>query len=131
MSAAGWLQLAALVGAIVVTTRLLGAYLARVLEPTTPAREDRVFAPAERLVYRMVGVDPRREQRWTGYALSLLAFSAVSVLCLFLLQRLQGVLFLNPTDMVSVPPALAFNTAASFVLSQCAAKSPRSSEIVR
>ena len=49
------------------------------------------------------------------YALSLLAFSGISVLGLFLLQRFQGSLFLNPTDMVGVPPALAFNTAASFV----------------
>ena len=74
-----------------------------------------MFLPAERVVYRIVGVDPSREQTWTVYALSLLAFSGVSVLGLFLLQRLQGALFLNPTDVVGVPPALAFNTAASFV----------------
>ncbi len=115
MSAAGWLQLAALVGAILVTTRLLGPYLARVLQPGAPAREDRVFGPVELLAYRIVGVDPSREQRWTVYAFSLLSFSAVSVVGLFLLQRLQGWLFLNPTDVVGVPSALAFNTAASFV----------------
>ena len=80
-----------------------------------PARGDRVFLPVERVVYRVIGVDPAREQRWTVYALSLLAFSGISVLGLFLLQRFQGSLFLNPTDMVGVPPALAFNTAASFV----------------
>ena len=114
MSAAGWLQLAALVLVVLVTTRVLGPYLARVLEGA-PSRGDRVFLPVERLVYRVIGVDPSREQRWTVYALSLLAFSGISVVGLFLLQRFQGSLFLNPTDMVGVPPALAFNTAASFV----------------
>ena len=80
-----------------------------------PAREDRLFLPVERALYRVLGVDPLGEQRWTIYALSLLAFSAVSVLGLFVLQRVQGALFLNPTDVAAVPPALAFNTAASFV----------------
>ncbi len=114
MSWAGWAQVAALVLAVLATTRLLGPYLARVLE-SGPAPGDRVFLPVERLAYRLVGVDPSREQPWTIYALSLLAFSAVSVLGLFLLERLQGALFLNPTDVDGVPPALAFNTAASFV----------------
>jgi potassium-transporting ATPase potassium-binding subunit len=109
-----WLQAAALVVAVFVTTRVLGPYLARVLSPES-AREDRVFLPVERVIYRVLGVDPAGEQRWTIYALSLLAFSAVSVLGLFLLQRVQGALFLNPTDVGGVPPALAFNTAASFV----------------
>ncbi len=114
MSTSNWLQLLALVVAILVTTRVLGPYLARVLEGG-PARGDTVFLPVERTVYRILGVDPAREQPWTIYALSLLAFSGVSVLGLFALQRLQGALFLNPTDVGAVPPALAFNTAASFV----------------
>ena len=114
MGTSGWLQLAALAGALLLSSRLLGAYIARSYSGG-PVREDRVFAPLERLVYRFAGVDPDREQRWTGYALSVLAFSAVSVLALYLLQRLQGALFLNPTDVVGVPPALAFNTAVSFV----------------
>ena len=66
-------------------------------------------------IYRVCGIDPDREQRWTVYALSLLAFSVVSVLVLFVLQRVQRWLPLNPNDMQSVPPALAFNTAVSFV----------------
>ena len=113
MSGANWLQLVALVGGIFLVTRLLGPYLARVLDGG-PAPGDRVFLPVERAIYRVTGVDPKREQPWTGYALSLLAFSAVSVIGLYLLQRLQGSLPLNPTDVVAVPPALAFNTAASF-----------------
>jgi K+-transporting ATPase ATPase A chain len=114
MSGANWLQLAALVGALLVTTPLLGAYLARVLGGG-PAPGDRVFLPIERAIYRVTGVDPSREQPWNIYALSLLAFSFVSVVGLYVLQRLQGSLPLNPTDVAAVPPALAFNTASSFV----------------
>jgi potassium-transporting ATPase potassium-binding subunit len=109
-----WLQLLVLVAGIFAVTRLLGPYLARVLEGG-PAHGDRVFLPVERAIYRVTGVDPGREQPWRAYALSLVAFSAVSVLGLYVLQRVQGVLPLNPTDVAAVPPALAFNTASSFV----------------
>jgi potassium-transporting ATPase potassium-binding subunit len=61
MSGANWLQLAALVGALFVTSPVLGAYLARVLGGG-PAPGDRVFHPVERALYRVAGVDPRREQ---------------------------------------------------------------------
>ena len=114
MTAAGWLQLAALIGLLSLSTRLLGPYVARVFGGGS-APGDRFFLPIERFIYRLVGVDPEREQRWNIYAYSLLAFSAVSVLFLYLLQRIQGVLPLNPTDAVGVAPALAFNTAVSFV----------------
>ena len=114
MSGANWLQLVALVATLLVTAPLLGAYLARVLG-SGGAPGDRVFAPVERAIYRIAGVDPGREQPWTVYALSLLAFSVVSVVALFVLQRLQGALPLNPTDVEGVPSALAFNTASSFV----------------
>ncbi|MGH9232778.1 MAG: potassium-transporting ATPase subunit KdpA [Acidimicrobiales bacterium] len=114
MSASGWLQFGALVALIGVVTPLLGAYLARVYGDER-APGDRVFAPVERLVYRLVGVDPQQEQRWAVYARSMLAFSAVSVVVLYVLQRVQGSLPLNPTGVEAVPPAVAFNTAVSFV----------------
>jgi K+-transporting ATPase ATPase A chain len=114
MSSSNWLQLAALIGAVLVTAPLVGAYLARVLGGET-APGDRLFLPVERALYRLAGVDPRREQPWTVYAVSVLAFSAVSVLGLYFLERVEGVLPLNPTDVRAVPSALAFNTAASFV----------------
>jgi K+-transporting ATPase ATPase A chain len=114
MTTAAWLQLAVLVGLVLIGTRLLGAYLARVYGGGG-VLGDRVFLPFERLLYRVCGVDPNREQPWHVYAFSLLSFSAVSVVGLYLLQRLQGTLPLNPTDVESVPPALAFNTAVSFV----------------
>jgi K+-transporting ATPase ATPase A chain len=114
VSTTNWLQLLALVGALLVTTPLLGRYVARVLG-SGAAPGDRIFLPLERALYRLAGVDPGREQSWSVYAFSLLAFSAVSVVGLYLLERLQGVLPLNPTEVQSVPSGLAFNTAASFV----------------
>ncbi|MET0422165.1 MAG: potassium-transporting ATPase subunit KdpA [Acidimicrobiia bacterium] len=114
MTAAGWVQLLGLIVLIVATAPILGRYIANVLEGT-PTRLDRVFGPIERLVFRVCRVDPEREQRWNIYAISVLAFSAVSVLFLYLLQRLQGNLPFNPTNVADMTPGLAFNTAVSFV----------------
>ncbi len=114
MTAASWLQFGALVVALGITIPLLGSYMARVFSGG-PAPGDRVFGPVERLIHRLTGVNPDREQRWTTYAGAVLAFSAVSVLFLYFLQRVQGSLPFNPTDAAAVPPALAFNTAVSFV----------------
>ncbi len=114
MTGGAWFQVAALIALVFAGTRLLGPYLARVYGDG-PAPGDRVFRPVEGLLYRLGGIDPKREQPWTLYALSLLAFSAVSVVGLYVLQRVQGGLPLNPTDVGAVPPLLAFNTAVSFV----------------
>ena len=114
MTTNDWLMIAIVVIALIVATPLLGGYMAKVFGGGA-APGDRIFDPIERFVYRVVGIDRDREQRWTVYAMSLLAFSVVSVLFLFVLQRVQQWLPLNPTDMKSVPPALAFNTAVSFV----------------
>jgi K+-transporting ATPase ATPase A chain len=114
MTTHDWLFVVSIVVAIFIATPLLGSYMAKVFGDG-PAPGDRLFNPVERAIYRISGVDPEREQRWTIYALSLLAFSVVSVLGLFVLQRVQQWLPLNPNDTKSVPPALAFNTAVSFV----------------
>jgi len=114
MSVRGWLQIGLLVTLVFALTPVLGRYLARVFSPG-PAPGDRVFLPVERAVFRVVGVDPDREQRWTGYTMSLLAFSVVSFVGLFALLRLQGMLPLNPDRLPGVPTGLAFNTAVSFV----------------
>ncbi len=113
MSGAAWLQFLVLIALVFAATPLLGGYMAKVYGGGgTPG--DRIFGPVERLIYRATGVEPSREQRWTIYARSLLAFSAVSVLGLYLLQRVQSGLPVNPTDVPGVPEALAFNTAVSF-----------------
>lgn len=113
MSSASWLQFLLLVALVLVTAPVLGRYMARVYGGGA-APGDGVFGPVERLVYRVCRVDPDREQRWTTYALSLLAFSAVSFLALYGLLRLQGSLPLNPTGRGGMAPRLAFNTAVSF-----------------
>jgi len=114
MTAAGWAQLIALIAAIGVTAPLLGRYMANVYEGG-PSRGDRIFGPVERLVYRFCRIDPEREQRWNIYALSVLAFSVVGFLLLYLIQRVQSGLPFNPTDMANVAPALSLNTSVSFV----------------
>jgi K+-transporting ATPase ATPase A chain len=114
MTTAGWAQLIALIVLIGVTAPLLGKFMANVYEGG-PSRLDRIFDPVERLVYRACRIDPEAEQRWNAYTISLLAFSAVGILILYLLQRIQTHLPFNPTSMLNVAPALSFNTAVSFV----------------
>ena len=114
MTGAAWFQIAALIGLVLVGTRLLGPYLAKAYGDG-PAPGDRLFLPLERLIYRAGRIDPEREQPWSVYARSVIAFSLVSVLGLYVLQRLQGWLPLNPSSVESVPPFLALNTAVSFV----------------
>jgi K+-transporting ATPase ATPase A chain len=106
-TAAGWLQAGVLVLALGLTHRPLGDYLARVF---TAERHWR----AERLVYRAVGVDADGEQRWPTYLRSVLAFSAVGVLILYALQRVQSLLPLS-NGRPAVEPGSAWNTAVSFV----------------
>src|SRR5437868_11213627 len=114
MTAAAWAQLLFLLALLAVTTPLLGSYLATVYGGGR-APGDRVFLPVERLIYRFCRVDPDREQRWTVYAYSMLAFSFVSGVILYAQLRLQGHLPLNPDHMKAVPAGLSFNTATSFL----------------
>jgi K+-transporting ATPase ATPase A chain len=113
MTANGWVQILFFLAAVAAVTVPLGAYMTRVF-----ARErtwlDPVLRPIERLVYRLTGVDETHEMRWPEYGLTMLAFSLVSMLVLYALLRLQGVLGLNPQGFAGVAPDLAFNTAASF-----------------
>ncbi|MCU0261255.1 MAG: potassium-transporting ATPase subunit KdpA, partial [Ilumatobacteraceae bacterium] len=114
MSAASFVQLLAVVGVLAVLVPITGRYLARVYGDG-PAPGDRVFAPLERAVYRLCGIDASSEQRWTVYLRSLLAFSIVGFGVLYLILRLQGSLPGNPVELGAVPAGLAFNTAVSFV----------------
>ena len=116
MSANGWLQLALILGGIIAITKPLGIYLVRVLDPEHegPTFLDRFLGPIERLIYRLIGVDPKREQDWKRYTFSMLLFTAVPCLFTYVLLRAQGSLPLNPQGMSAVRPDLAFNTAVSF-----------------
>lgn len=111
------LEVALLVVLLAVTVPPLGTYIAAVhgSRDDGSAPGDRVFGPLERGLYRICRVDARREQRWNVYAISLLAFSLVSLLFLYAMLRLQGSLPFNPTDRDGVGPTGAFNIAVSFV----------------
>ncbi len=104
---AATLQVGLLVVALAVCWRPLGDYIARVV--TT----DKHWRP-ERGLYKLMGVDPQADQLWGSYARSVLAFGAIGVLFLYGMERLQHYLLLS-LGMPNVPPALAWNTAASFV----------------
>ncbi|MHA6630238.1 potassium-transporting ATPase subunit KdpA [Pseudonocardia sichuanensis] len=104
---AGLLQLGVLLALLAAVYVPFGNYLAAVY---SSERHWRI----ERAVYRVVRVDPDSEQRWTGYAGAVLAFSFLSIVLLYLLQRLQGLLPLN-LGRGAVEPGIAFNTAVSFV----------------
>jgi len=91
----------------------LGLYMARVFSHEHTFL-DRVLTPIESLIYRICGINPEVEMGWAAYAISMLAFSLISMIFLYGLQRLQYYLPLNPQGLPGVPPGLAFNTAASF-----------------
>jgi len=114
MTVNGWLQILLFAAIVAAATRPVGRYLTQVFTGRGTWL-DPVLRPIERGIYRLCGIDPSREMRWTEYATALLAFSAVSMLLLYGLQRLQGWLPLNPQRFAAVSPHSAFNTAASFV----------------
>jgi potassium-transporting ATPase potassium-binding subunit len=113
MTLNGWLQILFFLLAVFLVTPPLGNFMARVFSGQRTWL-DPVARPLERLVYRLAGVDEHRQMRWTEYAVSILLFSVVSMLVLYVMQRVQGVLPLNPQGFAGVAPDLAFNTAASF-----------------
>jgi potassium-transporting ATPase potassium-binding subunit len=113
MTLVGWIQIGAFAAVILALTRPLGAFLYRVYEGKRQPLP-RLLGPLERGVYRLCGVDPRHEQTWVEYAFALLAFSALSLLVTYAIERLQHLLPLNPQKFPAVPADLAFNTAASF-----------------
>ena len=113
MSAPAWAQFGLLAGLVLLLAPLMGRYMAAVFGGGR-APGDRVFLPVERFIYRLVGIDQDREQRWTRYAGSLLVFSFVSIVVLYAIQRLQGSLPFNPDHRAAVDPFMSLNNAASF-----------------
>jgi len=113
MTSNGWLQIAVFLGLILLVTKPMGVFMTRVFNREQTFL-DPVMRPIERLVYKLTGVDEAHEMRWTEYAASMLLFSVVSLLLLYLIERLQLHLPWNPQQLAAVPQALAFNTAASF-----------------
>jgi K+-transporting ATPase ATPase A chain len=114
MTGNGWFQILFFLALVLAVTKPLGVFMAHVFNREKTVM-DPVLRPIERLLYRVTGVDEDHEMRWTEYAISMLLFSLVSMLVLYLMERLQGYLPLNPQNFGAVSPAhVAFNTAASF-----------------
>jgi K+-transporting ATPase ATPase A chain len=113
MTANGWFQIAFYLLVIFLLAKPLGIFMTRVF-----SREktflDPVLRPVEKIVYRLTGVDEKHEMRWTEYAIAMLLFSGVSMALLYLIERTQKWLPLNPQKFPNVEPGLAFGTAASF-----------------
>jgi K+-transporting ATPase ATPase A chain len=113
MTLNGWLQILVYFAVVVLVAKPMGIFMTKVF-----SRErtflDPVMRPVEKLLYRIARVDEEREMRWTEYATAMLLFSAVSMLVLYVLERVQQWLPLNPQKFAAVPADLAFNTAASF-----------------
>jgi potassium-transporting ATPase potassium-binding subunit len=113
MTANGWFQIFVFLLAIFAVAKPLGVYMTRVFSGEKTFF-DRVARPVEGVVYRLTGVDEKKEMPWTEYAIAMLLFSGVSMLLLYGIQRAQRLLPFNPQHFVAVVPDSAFNTAASF-----------------
>ena len=114
MTINGWLQILFFLALVFLVTKPMGVFMTRVFNREKTFM-DPVLRPLERLLYRVTGVDETHEMRWTEYAIAMLLFSVVSMIVLYLMQRLQAYLPFNPQKFGAVnPPHVAFNTAASF-----------------
>jgi K+-transporting ATPase ATPase A chain len=117
MTANGWLQILFFLALILAVTKPMGVFLTHVFNRERTFL-DPVLRPIERLIYKLTRVNAEREMRWTEYAVAMLLFSAVSMIVLYLIQRLQGVLPFNPQHFPGVDSAAftgsSFNTAGSF-----------------
>ncbi len=122
MTLNGWLQILVFFLIILLITKPLGVFMAHVFNREKTFL-DPILRPIERLIYKLTRVDENREMRWTEYALTMLLFSVVSMVVLYLIQRLQGHLPFNPQHLPGIDSngsatgqyvGSAFNTAASF-----------------
>jgi len=116
MNILGWLELAIFLIVLLLITKPLGLYLVQVLDTHGKTFMDPVVKPVEKITYRLLGVDPEKEQSWLQYTIALLVFTVVTVLFTYAILRLQGFLPLNqdPKTFQAVTDHVAFNTAISF-----------------
>jgi K+-transporting ATPase ATPase A chain len=113
MTLNGWLQLILYFVVLIALVKPLGTFMAHVYDGEK-TRLDRIIGPIERLIYRLSGVNPQAEMNWKTYALAMLLFNLFGLIAVYLLQRLQGALPLNPQGLGAVSPDSSFNTAVSF-----------------
>ena len=113
MTANGVLQILVYLAVLLLLTKPLGVYMARVYSGERTFM-DRILVPIERLFYRLAGIYPDQEMDWKVYAIAMLVFNLFGLLVVYALQRLQYLLPLNPQGMAAVTPDSSFNTAVSF-----------------
>jgi K+-transporting ATPase ATPase A chain len=113
MTTYGLLQFGLYIAVLLMLVKPLGAYMAKVYQGERTFLHP-ILAPVERWLYRLSGVQSEDEMDWKIYALTLLVFNLVGLLFVYLLQRFQQLLPLNPQGLGAIPPHLAFNTAVSF-----------------
>jgi K+-transporting ATPase ATPase A chain len=113
MTANGWFQIGFFLLIILALTKPLGVFIARVFSGEKTFL-DPIMRPVERLLYRLTGVDESREMRWTEYTVAMLLFTAVSMILLYAIQRVQLWLPWDPQHFAAVGTDLSFNNAASF-----------------
>jgi K+-transporting ATPase ATPase A chain len=113
VTANGWFQIFLFLVVIFTITKPLGVFMAHVFNRDKTFL-DPLLRPIERLIYRLTSVDERREMRWTEYGIAMLVFCGASMVLLYLMERTQHWLPLNPQKLANVAPDLAFNTATSF-----------------
>jgi len=113
MTGNGWFQIFLFFCLVLAVTKPLGGFLYRVYERKSTLL-DPVLRPIERFIYRVCGVDDTKEMDWKGYGFSMLLFSGVSLFLLYLIERTQQWLPLNPQNLLNLAPDLAWNTAVSF-----------------
>src|SRR5258705_4539658 len=104
MTINGWLQILFFLALILAVTNPMGVFMTHVFNRERTFL-DPVLKPIERLIYKLTRVNAEREMHWTEYAVAMLLFSLVSMLALYLIQRLQGILPLNPQHLAGVDSA--------------------------
>src|SRR5256885_14286703 len=108
MTANGWFQIGLYLFVIALVTKPMGVFMKRAFNREKTFL-DPILRPIEKLVYRLTGVDERREMRWTEYAIAMLLFSGVSMALLYIIERTQRWLPFNPQKFANVEPALALD----------------------
>lgn len=113
MTLNGWLQIAVFFVLVLLCAKPMGSYMTRVFERRRTWL-DPVLGPVERVLYKLTGVNPEQEMKWTAYLVSMLVFSAATLFLTYVLERVQQHLPFNPQHLGAIAPDLAWNTAISF-----------------
>ena len=113
MTILSWLQLIFYLAVLLLLAKPLGTYMARVYQGERTFLHP-ILQPVERLFYRAIGTNPEAEMDWKPYAVAMLLFNLLGLLAVYLLQRLQAILPLNPEGLAAITPDSSWNTAVSF-----------------